>query len=155
VPIKKLIFLVKTMSISAINVANAFISFTEPEKGDLISNLKVQKMLYYVQGYHLALYDDRFFNEEIIAWQYGPVVPDVYHYFKTYGSSALPLPNSFDFDIFDENKLSLIKEVNDVYGQYSALKLMDMTHQEAPWKNTAINSIITPELLKDYFLNYI
>lgn len=69
------------MSISAINVANAFISFTEPEKGDLISNLKVQKMLYYVQGYHLALYDDRFFNEEIMAWQYGPVVPDVYHYF--------------------------------------------------------------------------
>lgn len=67
----------------------------------------------------------------------------------------MPLPNSFDFDIFDESKLSLIKEVNDVYGQYSALKLMDMTHQEAPWKNTTINSIITPELLKDFFLNYI
>ena len=143
------------MSHSSLHIANAFLSLSEPDKGDIISNLKIQKLLYYVQGYHLALYGERIFNEDIYAWQYGPVVQEVYHEFKQFGSNAIPVPADFDFDTFNENQLDLITEVNSLYGQYSAVKLMEMTHNETPWQNTPINEIISDDLLREYFSNYI
>ena len=49
--------------------------------GELMSNLKLQKMLYYEQGFHLAKFNTPLFDEEIEAWMYGPVVPAVYNHF--------------------------------------------------------------------------
>ncbi|WP_113651985.1 Panacea domain-containing protein [Pedobacter namyangjuensis] len=140
---------------NAIDVANGFINLTEPEKGDLISNLKVQKLLYYAQGFHIAMYGKVFFEEDIQAWQYGPVVPEVYHEFKACGSGPIPLKEDFSFENFSEEQLELLSEINTVYGQFSALKLMDMTHNEAPWSSVPLNSVIPKESMGAYFSNFL
>ncbi len=65
--------------LKAIDISAYFIDYAYrgEEYGELISNLKLQKLLYYAQGFHLALYDKLLFSEDIEAWQHGPVVRDV------------------------------------------------------------------------------
>lgn len=122
------------------------------EGGDFISNLKLQKLLYYAQGSYLALKDEPLFNEEIEAWTYGPVVPEVYHKFKGYGSNGIDTSEiSMELNQIDDEAKKILEEVYDVFGQYSASKLVKMTHEEAPWKNTQKNCVIDKDLIKKYF----
>jgi uncharacterized phage-associated protein len=135
------------------DIARYFLAQADVEDaGDLISNLKLQKLLYYAQGFHLALYDKPLFGERIMAWTHGPVVPDVYHAYKEYGPGAIPPPNDVDFDIYDDDTRGLLDEVYNVYGQFSAWKLRNMTHEEPPWKEAApYSSEITLNSMKAYF----
>lgn len=139
------------MAHSADKIAKTILTLSNPEYGDIISNLKLQKLLYYAQGFHLALHKKPLFNEEIVAWQYGPVVEKVYYDFKQHGAGAIPVPDNFDNSYLNDDELELLKEIYHVFGQFSALKLMEMTHEEVPWKNTPLNQIITEKLLQDYF----
>lgn len=139
----------------ALTIAKCILALSQPDKGDVVTNLKLQKLLYYAQGYHLALYGKRLFKEDLEAWQYGPVVPSVYHQYKSNGSSGIIL-NEENFnckDHLDQQQLELIQEIYDVYGQFSALKLMDMTHSETPWKTTPTGTgeVISESKLIDFF----
>jgi uncharacterized phage-associated protein len=141
------------MSYPIIEIARKVIASTDVERGDTISNLKLQKLLYYLQGFFIAIYDRKLFDEEIIAWQYGPVVQEAYYYFKDFGNKAIEIDTDRTIDL-DSKEIELFNEVLEEYGQYSAVKLMHMTHEESPWKiafNKGPNSIISYELLKDYF----
>jgi uncharacterized phage-associated protein len=136
--------------LSAFDVAYYILAQADDEAGDLISNLKLQKLLYYSQGFFLAVYDEPLFKEPIEAWTHGPVVPSVYREFKKYGSCAIEPPKDMDFGIFDDRTAALLDEVYAVYGQFSAWKLRNMTHEEPPWKNYR-NSVIPHSALKEYF----
>lgn len=138
---------------TAVKVSEAFLSISKPECGDVITNLKLQKLLYYIQGFHLAIENKRLFNEDIYAWQYGPVVPDIYHKYKDNGAEVITAITAFDFkkEKFTKFQIELIEEVYSVYGQFSALKLMNMTHEEAPWKTTKIGELITDKKLTSFF----
>ncbi|MDR1918139.1 MAG: DUF4065 domain-containing protein [Tannerellaceae bacterium] len=141
------------MTHKASDIAKVFIKLADPEYGDLMSNLKLQKLLYYVQGFHLAMYDSPFFAEDILAWEYGPVVNEVYQEYKTYASGAIPYnPEYMVPEEITKEQLNLIQEVYHVYGQFSAHKLMNMTHNESPWKSTNRNGVISHQKMKDYFL---
>ncbi|CAM3304407.1 Panacea domain-containing protein [Pseudomonas plecoglossicida] len=120
---------------NAIDAAKFFLAQANEDAGDLVSNLKLQKLVYYAQGFHLAVYGTPLFGEEIEAWTHGPVVPDVYHHFKHHGSGSIPVPTDFDQSVFSFEQLTLLNEVQQIYGQYSAWRLREMTHEEAPWKN--------------------
>ena len=61
------------MTYAANDIARYILTLSTPEVGDIISNLKLQKLLYYVQGFHLAIENEPLFMEDIQAWQYGPV----------------------------------------------------------------------------------
>lgn len=137
--------------LSCHDVAKYFLAQTDEDAGDLISNLKLQKLLYYAQGFHLALYDEPLFAEPIEAWTHGPVVPEVYHEYKNFGSDAIPIPEDIDFSKFNEQTVDLLNEVYNVYGQFSAWKLRNLTHNEEPWKDANIGDIITSESLKKHF----
>ncbi|BAZ81967.1 MAG: Panacea domain-containing protein [Sphaerospermopsis kisseleviana] len=137
--------------LSCHDVAKYFLSQADEDAGDLISNLKLQKLLYYAQGFHLALYNEPLFPEPVEAWIHGPVVPEVYHEYKNFASSAIPIPEDIDFSIYDEKTVDLLDEVYSVYGQFSAWKLRNMTHNEEPWKDTDVSDVITHECLKKYF----
>ncbi len=86
--------------------------------GDLLTNMKLQKLLYYEQGFHLAYFNQPLFNEAIEAWQYGPVVPLVYEHYKSFGRTGLE-PKSNDFCFQDKIEKSLFDEVYRVYSAYS------------------------------------
>jgi len=93
----------------------------------------MQKLLYYVKGFHLALNNgNSLFDGPITAWAYGPVVDAFYREFKQYGSGPIPVPEDIDTSMFTKEQIELIAEINDVYGQFSALKLMNLTQSYRP-----------------------
>ena len=134
------------------DIAKYFLVLSDPKVGDLISNLKLQKLCYYAQGFHLALHDKKLFPEKIEAWTHGPVIRELYQKYKKYGDGVIPTPGSFDISIYDKNTQELLDEVYSVYGQYSAWKLRNMTHEEPPWKEAKESaSSISPSSMKEYF----
>jgi uncharacterized phage-associated protein len=140
--------------ISCQDVAKYFLSLTDEESGELISNLKLQKLVYYAQGFHLAFFDTPLFPERIEAWTYGPVIPDLYRIYKDCGQCSIPPPPDFDISKYDPQTKDLLDEVYKVFGQFSAWKLADMTHQEPPFENAykrGAGSIISNESLIKYF----
>jgi uncharacterized phage-associated protein len=119
--------------LSCHDVARDFLAQCDEDAGDLISNLKLQKLVYYAQGFGLALLERSLFPERIEAWQHGPVVPDLYHAYKGHGAGPIPVPQDLDFARYSEEERELLDEIANVYGQFSAWKLRNMTHEESPW----------------------
>ena len=121
------------------------------EGAEFISNLKLQKLLYYAQGCALAVTDEPLLGDEIVAWQHGPVVECVYHAYKGNGSNGIVFEDDFDFSQFTPEENELLEEVYDTFGQYSAWKLRNMTHEETPWLTTQQSAVISIGVIKDYF----
>lgn len=137
------------MAYKALDVANKIISKTDLEHGDTISNLKLQKMLYYQQGFHLAYFGTPLFDEDIVAWQYGPVVPSVYKEYKSFESNSIS--TSEEGISLSDDEEELFNNVYEEYNQFSAVALMKMTHEESPWKTTEINSVISRDKMAAFF----
>ncbi len=138
--------------LTCFDVAKYFLAMQDEEAGDLISNLKLQKLVYYAQGLHLAIYNKSLFKEEIKAWQHGPVIPSLYHQYKRHENGAIPRPTKIDLRKYNKKVQELLEEVYKVFGQFSAWKLRNITHGEPPWKEVADNAgIITNASMKKYF----
>lgn len=140
------------MAYNVLDIANKIIAkATNSEFEGLVCNMKLQKMLYYMQGFHLAYFETPLFNEDIEAWMYGPVVPSVYENFKFHGNAGI----QYDKEIINltKDEEALFSEVYRVYGDYSAIGLMNLTHSETPWKSvpTGVDSVIDKEIMKAYF----
>lgn len=121
------------MSYNVRDIANYFLYLDQQNDGDGISNLKLQKLVYYAQGFYSAIFDSPLFSDKIEAWTHGPVVSSLYQAYKHHGSTLIPTNQHFDMSSIDKDTLGLLDEVYDVFGQYSAWKLRDMTHEEKPW----------------------
>lgn len=140
--------------ISARNVAEYFLALAydnNDSAGELISNLKLQKLLYYAQGLYLALFDRPLFPEKIESWTHGPVIPEIYDQYKEYGTGSLPFPENFNYAKIDDKVKEVLEEVYEVYGQFSAWKLRNIAHNEPPSKDTPIGSEISLDSLKQHF----
>lgn len=99
-----------------------------------MTNMKVQKLLYYAQSLHLALYDEPLFDDEIQAWRYGPVCPPAYRFYSEFEAKQLPIPEKEEsLKAIPEEKKSLLEEVWEYFGGYHAYSLSGMTHGEFPW----------------------
>ena len=136
------------------DIAEYFLAIVDEEVGELICNLKLQKLVYYAQGFHLALYDKPLFEEGIEAWAHGPVVPTLYHKYKLHGASGIPCPEGVDFSKYDAETQEFLNKVYDLFGQFSGWKLREFTHEETPWKDTYAKNpsgIIPLETMKEYF----
>ena len=105
------------------------------ETGSYISNLKLQKLVYYSQAWHLALHDQALFDEDFEAWVHGPVIPGLYHSYKHFGWK--PIQEEITLDL-PEATLSYLKEVADEYFACDAYELEQMTHAEAPWQRARV-----------------
>jgi len=140
--------------LTCLEVAKYFLSKVDDDAGDMVSNLKLQKLVYYAQGFHLAIFGGPLFNEEIEAWAHGPVVPDLYHRYKVYGANGIPYPEDIKFSKYGKKTSAFLDEVYEVFGQYSAFKLRNMTHEEPPWKDAykkGPNSTISHRSMREYF----
>ncbi|RYZ84309.1 MAG: DUF4065 domain-containing protein [Proteobacteria bacterium] len=127
----------------------------EPIATSDITQMKLHKLLFFVQGFSLALLGRPAFSEPIVAWAHGPVVNDIYSLFRTHGKDVIPAPTEEDVPDLpteDEELAGVIDEVMDVYGQFSAWKLRDLTHAEGPWTHTAQNQEIKLEEMRQHFL---
>jgi uncharacterized phage-associated protein len=122
-----------------------------------ISNLKLQKLLYYVQGWSLAIHEKPAFPEPIEAWVHGPVVPAIFHQYRHFRWNPISIPT--EVLTLPKVEVSHIDAVLKVYGGLNAVQLEDLSHEETPWiearkrlaPNERGNDIITHESMKIYF----
>lgn len=139
---------------SALTVASYIIKKCN-ELNTAISNLKLQKILYFLQAEYLVARNRPCFYDIIEAWDFGPVVPIVYREYRIYGSASIPSPKNYicnemiyacDEDLFDG--------VINFFSQYSAAALVEITHRQQPWIKAyekGRNSEITIDSIKDFF----
>lgn len=101
-----------------------------------ITPLKLQKLMYYCQGYSLVLFDEVCFSEQMQAWDHGPVCCTVYNHFKPFRSSTIKIDLSIDYLAKLGEKITrVIDFVLNEYGAIPAVQLRNMTHNELPWKS--------------------
>lgn len=116
---------------TANQIADYFIAFSH-EHGDPITNLKLQKLLYYAQAWHLALFDAPLFPDRIEAWVHGPVVPEVYRRFK--GWAWKPIEEDPEYPTFQDNVSEFLGDLLREYGYKTAYELELLSHEEEPWR---------------------
>jgi len=120
------------MPVASINaVADYFIRFSR-EVGDSITNLKLQKLVYYAQAWHLALKGERLMPAQFEAWVHGPVCVPLYQRFRRY--SWNPIDESVQAPELPAEVEKHLREVMEVYGGMSAWDLERLTHAEEPWR---------------------
>ncbi len=119
------------MNETASNIAKYIIGyFAANDQG--INNVKLQKLLYYVQGWHLALHGKPLFWDRIEAWVHGPVVPSVFQEYKSFRWSPLKATGSYE----PAPKVKAhIDEIMWAYADFSSWDLERLTHSEAPWQD--------------------
>ena len=134
------------------------------EDGNPLTPLQVIKMTYYCKGWSLSFNDEPLFHQKVEAWQFGPVIGDVYRAIKQWRNNPIRQPIQGYDGSFGAKELSLIDEVYDAYKEFDGIQLSSMTHQdESPWhkswhKNSnylwrtfGITTNIPDGLLKEYF----
>ncbi|MBV9110565.1 MAG: SocA family protein [Gemmatimonadetes bacterium] len=117
---------------TALDVAAWFLNEIDRDAGDSITNLKLQKLVYYAQAWSLALLNRPLFGDVVEAWAHGPVVESVYQEYKRYGFDTLP--RSRRRPRFAPQEQVILEDVLTVYGEHSAKFLENLTHQEEPWR---------------------
>lgn len=118
-----------------------------------ITNLKLQKLLYFLQGEIVKRTGNQLIREDFYAWKLGPVIPEVYNVFSMYSSSTIP-KQKISHDLEPQLK-SHINDVLSKYARRSAWDLVDLSHCQDPWKyNYQIfgdRAIIPFKSIEDYF----
>lgn len=142
------------MKYDALEVAHYILTYCF-NAGSPISNLRLQKMLYFVQGEFYKITGEPLFENDISAWQFGPVVPDVYYEYSIYAGTPIleTYPTSINF-----NDMSIINNVIKKLTSVPTWKLVDITHKKGtPWYkvfNEDGNRFpIDKKLLCKYFYN--
>lgn len=142
----------------SIDIANFFIDYNNHSIDNTLTNLILHKLLYFAQGYSLALYNTPLFDEDIEAWKYGPVVPSIYQTYKYNKKENISkIKGDFSLDKYDSKTIELLLAVINDYGKYSSSELINITHEKgSPWDmvyKENENNIISKESILKYFKN--
>lgn len=153
------------MAFDALAIANYFLHKAD-ECGKGLSPMAIQKLVYFAHGWHLAITDEPLINQRVEAWEFGPVIGDVYREFRSFGRNIIKTRATkwVDGDPFaedatiDSKSKSIVDRVWEVYKDFSAVQLSNLTHTEgSPWSQTREKSsgekhrIINDELIREWF----
>jgi uncharacterized phage-associated protein len=142
-----------------------------------LTHLKIQKLLYFAQGHHLARFDEPLFDENFQAWRYGPVVVSVYHQLKDSGDNEIktPLQDQTLKSVvshaaplaIDEDDWRTIEFLESFWPIYAPLKpwgLVSLANRDnGPWRKIAeaVSSwktesrVVPTELLRQHFSSHV
>jgi uncharacterized phage-associated protein len=117
---------------TATHVAEWIVRHSIEDVGAPVDPMSLEKLLYYAQSFYLALYRRLLFADEIRAWRLGPVVRTVYDQYAEFHSDPIILPEG-TWPELGEPIEEHLRQIVSFFGGYTALKLSDATHSEAPW----------------------
>lgn len=158
------------MSYNVLDVSQYVIKYSN-ERDYGISNLKLQKILYFIQAYFLIEKNEPCFDNKIEAWGFGPVIPDAYDKYRQYANSDIPTE---DYFVIDENNIwnskrvkyqdiiadadkKLINKVVNKFANCSLSYCTALTQNQSPWidayNRNYNNAEITINDLQHYFCN--
>lgn len=154
-------------------IANEFITLAKVH-GQTLTPMKLQKLVYFAHGWCLALTEKPLISDRVEAWQYGPVIPSIYHEFKSAGNNPIVCPameirrqgmkfcqQPVSFDDYPDNEerqhaKEIVAKVFEIYGKYSAVRLSNATHLNGtPWQQVYHEGVrglkISNNVIKAYF----
>jgi uncharacterized phage-associated protein len=145
---------------SSLVVANRFLALAN-ERGDALTPMQLLKLVYIAHGWMLGLYGRPLISDDVQAWQYGPVIPQLYNKLKQYRGSSVtaPVAVSDDSDVPDASEDDVICQVYDVYGSMSGPALSRITHAAGtPWSQTyergEFGLVIPIDLIEDHYQRF-
>lgn len=147
---------------SATKVAKHFVNKANAAGQNDMTPLKLLKIVYIAHGWMLGLYNIPLVSEDIEAWQYGPVIPELYRDTKMFGRKHIwGLPPEYDVDLTEEED-SIVRQTFDGYTSYTANELVRLTHQEGtPWhqvtggKRYGLGIVIPNDIIGKYYYDLI
>jgi len=145
-------------ALSCFDVANYFLVLVDREAGDTITQLKLQKLVYFAQGVSLALLSKPLFNEPIEAWEHGPVTRDLRKVFGNLKDGPISAPGEMDFEIYTQQEKELIYKVYSIYGEHTASYLRHLTHEHPIWLEafkSIDNNVIDQKKIQKFFKSII
>lgn len=139
-----------------------------------MSHLKLQKLLYLIEGYHLAYFTESLIDDKFQAWTHGPVSRKVYDSLKDKSrlyadvgyepaSDSDPDPAILVQSLLTQDQIDLVNEVLDLYDKESGFELEALTHAQTPWINARnglplgakCENVISKEDMKQYFSQFL
>ncbi len=141
------------MPYPAAAIANEFLKLARDESESL-TPMQLLKLVYFAHGWSLALTGQPLIDEQVQAWQYGPVIASLYHQLKRFGggpvTESIRLPEMFPRLGYrrvqidhgsnaEENYRAkqIVKRVWQQYGHLTGVQLSNLTHlPDGPWANT-------------------
>lgn len=145
-----------------IDTAAGYFSLKLGTAGSAPSMMKLHKLLYYAQAWHLAIHDSPLFNEDFEAWVHGPVHRGTFERFKEERSLYDKVEDgdySKNYSSLSKKTLEHLDNVLEIYGGYSGTQLEQITHRESPWIEArkpfepweSCSNIISNDLMKTYY----
>lgn len=144
------------MAYDARQIANWFVTRSQRD-GKILSIMSLLKLTYIAHGWHLETQHKPLFSNRIEAWQYGPVVPDVYRDFRKQGINVSAPVNSVPNASFSNQDEDFLEQIYNIYGRLSAFQLSEITHVPGgPWdiatKTGGYYAPIPDELIKQHYV---
>ncbi|MDR2367679.1 MAG: DUF4065 domain-containing protein [Deltaproteobacteria bacterium] len=122
------------------DVADYFIVETDREceggmNDDVMTHFKVQRLVYFAQGYSLATNGEPLFEEPIEAWEHGPVCPALYDKYKSYGRTPVDSPRQIDEikSHFSDLQIQVLEKIHEELGCFSSGMLRDISEEDTSW----------------------
>ena len=145
--------------LKADDVADFFICLGNAENEDPMTNLRINKLMYFAQGWHLQRFGTPLFPDKIIAWKYGPVVESIYRKYHSYGKNIITeCSPSFNISSIPSDKIQLLLDVYNKYRACSTSRLVEKSHERnTPWAKTYVedqSKTISIAVIKEYFDNH-
>lgn len=163
---------------SALAVANKFLDFAARDNVRL-SPMKLQKLVFLAHGWYLAIHKRPLVREEIEAWQWGPVISDLYYEVREFGRDLirgritnLGVLEQDEVDLYDAEvyvipeydlkTINFLKEVWDVYREFTGIQLSNWLHIEgSPWHQVCdqegglgLHEVISNGIIREYYEGY-
>ena len=139
------------MTYDAIDVAKYVEYYSVKKTGYGVSKLKLLSLLYFIQAYALIEKDEPMFFNDIEAWECGPIVPEVFRCSKFLWSGIVHENYYKDVDSITYGDKELIDAVFDEFQNYSITEMVELSMNQAPWRNTLKNKAISLDSIKEYF----
>lgn len=138
------------------DIAKYFIELAK-EEGQGIDPMKLLKLTYIAHGWHLGVTGKALFPNQVQAWKYGSVIPDLYQSVRMFGKNNV---DPFLLSISAKNELSeeykdFIKRIWNKYKDLSGLQLSALTHEKgSPWEQTwdgTHDTVIENSVIEEYY----
>ena len=153
-------------------IANGFIARADAAVRP-VTHMQLQKLCYMSHGFTLALLDEPLIWNDVEAWDFGPVYPDLYDALKKYGISPIDelihknnwaslggIKGSVVLEEIESRETRIVDTIWKDYGGFSGFQLSALTHKEGtPWSKVyrpgTKHLTISNSMIKEYFVELI
>lgn len=121
-----------------------------------VTPMQLIKLVYIAHGYMLGLHGRPLLDESVQAWQYGPVVPSVYHAVKQFKNSPVTAMQCGSVAAFTDDERAVMRKVASTYGKFSGVILSSATHKpgtpwSVTWASAGQNAPISNDIIESFY----